>query len=322
MTRAPILSFFLALVLVAGSINGAAANLSFEQWVRQFRSEALAQGVSPATFDTAFAGLQPMPRVIELFERQPEVKLTLEEYLGRVVPATRIERGRQLLAENKALLDRIGAFYGVPPRLIVALWGVESDFGRRQGEYNVVAALSTLSWSGKRAAFFKQELIAALKIIDQGHAAPQNLLGSWAGALGQCQFMPSNFLRLTVDHDGDGRRDIWNSRADVFASIANYMNKVNWRSGQTWGREVRLPAKFDLKSNLNARRTLEQWQKLGVRKEDGGDLPTAAFTAQLLVPQTSSRAFLVYENHRAILAWNRSTFFALAVGQLMDALED
>jgi membrane-bound lytic murein transglycosylase B len=322
MMRAGFLNLVLALAVLAASATGAAANLSFEQWVRQLRPQALAQGVSPGTFDAAFSGLQPLPRVIELFERQPEVKLTLEEYLARVVPATRVERGRQLLAENRALLDRIGNFYGVPPRLIVALWGMESDFGRRQGDYNVVAALATLSWSGKRAAFFKQELIAALKIIDHGHAAPQNLLGSWAGALGQCQFMPSNFLRLTVDHDGDGRRDIWNSRDDVFASIANYMNKVNWRTGQNWGREVRLPAKFDLKANLNARRTLEQWQKLGVRKEDGGDLPAAAFTAQLLVPQTSSRTFLVYENHRAILAWNRSTFFALAVGQLMDALED
>jgi membrane-bound lytic murein transglycosylase B len=322
MIRAWLLNFFVALVFLAGGATGALANLSFEQWVRQFRPEALAQGVSSGTFDAAFAGLQPLPRVIELFERQPEVKLTLEEYLTRVVPPTRVERGRQLLAENKALLERIGNFYGVPPRLIVALWGVESDFGRRQGDYNVVAALATLSWSGKRAAFFKQELIAALKIIDQGHAAPQNLLGSWAGALGQCQFMPSNFLRLTVDHDGDGRRDIWNSRADVFASIANYMNKVNWRTGQSWGREVRLPPRFDLKTNLNAKRTLEQWQKLGLRKEDGGDLPTANLTGQLLVPQTSNRAFLVYENHRAILAWNRSTFFALAVGQLMDALED
>jgi membrane-bound lytic murein transglycosylase B len=322
MMRASLTSLFLALVFLAASASGALANLSFEQWVRQFRPEALAQGVSSGTFDSAFAGLQPLPRVIELFERQPEVKLTLEEYLARVVPPTRVERGRQLLAENKPLLERIGNFYGVPPRLIVALWGVESDFGRRQGDYNVVAALATLSWSGKRATFFKQELIAALKIIDQGHAAPQNLLGSWAGALGQCQFMPSNFLRLTVDHDGDGRRDIWNSRADVFASIANYMNKVNWRTGQSWGREVRLPVRFDLKTNLNAKRTLEQWQKLGVRREDGGDLPAANLTGQLLVPQTSNRAFLVYENHRAILAWNRSTFFALAVGQLMDALED
>jgi membrane-bound lytic murein transglycosylase B len=234
MMRTPLFSFFLALVFLAATASGAVANFTFEQWVRQFRPEALAQGVSPGTFDAAFAGLQPLPRVIELFERQPEVKLTLEEYLSRVVPTTRVERGRQLLAENKVLLERIGNFYGVPPRLIVALWGVESDFGRRQGDYNVVAALATLSWSGKRAAFFKQELIAALKIIDQGHAAPQNLLGSWAGALGQCQFMPSNFLRLTVDHDGDGRRDIWNSRSDVFASIANYMNKVNWRTGQSW----------------------------------------------------------------------------------------
>lgn len=311
-----ITTFALALLFT----SSAWANAGFEQWVRQLRPEATAKGVSGATFDAAFAGLQPLPRVIELFERQPEVKLSFEEYIGRVLPPARIERGRQLLRENKTLLDRIGADYGVPPRLIVALWGVESDFGRRQGDFNVVAALATLSWSGKRAAFFKQELIAALKIIDQGHAAPQGLQGSWAGALGQCQFMPSNFLRLTVDHDGDGRRDIWNSRADVFASIANYMSKVNWRSGQSWGREVLLPAKFNRK--VSGKRSLAEWQKQGVRRLDGGDLPVASFTAQLVSPAGSERAFLVYDNYNAILGWNRSTFFALAVGQFMDALED
>ncbi len=313
---------FLAIAGVLLFTSAAAANANFDQWVRQLRAEATRQGVSGATVDAAFAGLQPLPRVIELFERQPEVRLTFDEYLARVVPQSRIERGRELLREHRALLQQIGDAYGVPPRLIVALWGVESDFGRRQGDFNVVQALATLSWSGKRAAFFRSELIAALKIIDQGHAPPQGLLGSWAGALGQCQFMPSNFLRLAVDHDGDGRRDIWNSHADVFASIANYMNRVNWRSGQSWGREVRLPARFDRKAHANARRNLAEWQRLGIRRDDGSDLPTAAFNAQLALPQGSARAFLVYDNHRAILAWNRSTFFALAVGQLMDALED
>lgn len=313
---------FLAVAGVLLFASAAAANANFDQWVRQLRTEATRQGVSGATVDAAFAGIQPLPRVIELFERQPEVRLTFDEYLARVVPQSRIDRGRELLREHQTPLQQIGDAYGVPPRLIVALWGVESDFGRRQGDFNVVQALATLSWSGKRAAFFRSELIAALKIIDQGHAPPQGLLGSWAGALGQCQFMPSNFLRLAVDHDGDGRRDIWNSHADVFASIANYMNRVNWRSGQSWGREVRLPARFDRKANANARRNLAEWQRLGIRRNDGSDLPTAAFNAQLVLPQGSARAFLVYDNHRAILAWNRSTFFALAVGQLMDALED
>jgi len=315
------LILLLALLGVAWT-SAASANASFEQWVRQLRPQATAQGVSAATFDAAFAGLKPVPRVIELYERQPEVKLSFDQYLARVVPQSRIDRGRQLLKENKALLEQIGARYGVPPRLIVALWGVESDFGNRQGDYNVIAALATLSWSGKRAAFFKQELIAALKIIDQGHAAPQSLLGSWAGALGQCQFMPSNFLRLTVDHDGDGKRDIWNTRADVFASIANYMSKVHWRSGQSWGREVLLPAKFNARAQGKTKRGLAEWQKLGVRRIDGGDLPSASLTAQLVLPQGSERAFLVYDNYRSILGWNQSSFFALAVGQLMDALED
>lgn len=313
---------FAVSVLLAASPAFAQGTVAFDQWVRQLRPQAMQQGVSGGTFDAAFAGVAPLPRVIELYERQPEVKLSFEEYLARVVPPSRIERGRQLLREHQALLDGISARYGVPARLIVALWGIESDFGRRQGDYQVVAALATLSWSGKRATFFRQELIAALKIIDQGHAPVNGLLGSWAGALGQCQFMPSNFLRLTVDHDGDGRRDIWNSRPDVFASIANYMDKVHWRTGETWGREVRLPARFNARGQGTTRRPLAAWQKLGLRRVDGGDLPVASLNAQLVVPQGSQRAFLVYDNYRAILAWNRSTYFALAVGQLMDALED
>lgn len=313
---------FALLFLISIQQAAAQSNAAFDKWVGQLRPEATRQGVSAATFDAAFAGVQPLPRVIELYERQPETKLSFDQYLALVVPQTRIDRGRALLRENRGLLDEISARYGIPARLIVALWGIESDFGRRQGDYRVVAALATLSWSGKRAAFFKQELIAALKIIDQGHATPDGLTGSWAGALGQCQFMPSNFLRLTVDHDGDGRRDIWNSRADVFASIANYMDKVHWRTGETWGREVTLPSGFNLKASRGAKRKLAQWQKLGVRRDNGADLPVADLTAQLVVPAGSDRTFLVYDNYRAILAWNRSTFFALAVGQLMDALED
>lgn len=309
------------LALIAQS-QPALADAAFDRWVRQFRTEATRQGVSAATFDAAFAGVEKLPRVIELYERQPETKLDFERYLAIVAPPARIERGRALLRENRALLEEIGAQYGVPARLIVALWGVESDFGRRQGDYSVVAALATLVQAGKRAPFFKQELIAALKIVEQGHAPAGGLTGSWAGALGQCQFMPSNFLRLTVDHDGDGRRDIWTSRPDVFASIANYMRRVNWRTGQSWGREVSLPPGFNAKANRNAKRSLDQWQKLGIRRLDGGDLPDAKLSAQMVVPQGSDRAFLVYDNYRAILAWNRSTFFALGVGHLMDAIED
>lgn len=290
----------------------------FETWLRGARQEAVSRGIRAATFDRATAGLQPIPRVLELDRAQPEFKLTYAQYMDRVVSEARVTRGRALLQEHRALLEAVAADYRVPPTLIVALWGVESDFGRIQGNFNVIGALATLAYHGRRQKFFRGELMNALRILDEGHIAVDAMKGSWAGAMGQSQFMPSSFLRFAVDRDGDGRRDIWQTPADVFASIANYMNGVGWKHGQGWGRQVRLPAGLDVRQG--GKRSLRQWAAAGVRAADGGPLPASDMQAQLVRGGEDGPPFLTYDNFRAILAWNRSNLFALAVGQLMDRL--
>lgn len=201
---------------------------SFRQWLADFKQEAAGKGISEATLNQAFARVEPLPEIIALDRRQPESTMTMEQYLAKVVSDQRIENGRAKLAEHRALLDEIGGKYGVPPRYIVALWGVETSYGENTGNYGVVESLATLAYDGRRSAFFRGELLNALTIIDQDHIAAESMYGSWAGAMGQCQFMPSSFLNFAVDHDGDGRRDIWFSNGDVFASIANYLESSGW----------------------------------------------------------------------------------------------
>ena len=226
------------------------------------------------------------------------------------------------LARHRALLEEVAARYRVQPRFIVALWGIESDFGRRTGGYGVMEALATLAYDGRRSAFFRSELLAALGIFDGGHVAAADMRGSWAGAMGQSQFMPTSFVAYAVDHDGDGRRDIWHTLADVFASIANYLAGSGWRDDQTWGRAVRLPADFpgDL-VGLDTVKPIGGWQDLGVRRIDGRDLPTRQLPASIVRPDgVGAEAWMVYENFRTTLKWNRSTYFALAVGLLADRM--
>jgi len=299
-----------------------ARDVDFAHWLEELRSEAAARGIRQETLDRSLAGVQPIPRVIELDRRQPEFTLTFEEYLARVVPASRVEMGRRKLAENQALLDRVAREYGVEARFIVALWGIESDFGRHGGGFPVIAALATLAYDGRRSAFFRRELFDALTILDEGHIEPENMVGSWAGAMGQNQFMPSSFVHFAQDFDRDGRRDIWTTNADIFASSANYLERSGWRRDQSWGREVRLPAQFDHRlASLEISKSLVQWQALGVRRPDGGDLPTDELSASLVLPEDDGgAAYLVHDNYAAILKWNKSTFFALAVGRLADAI--
>jgi membrane-bound lytic murein transglycosylase B len=301
-----------------------ANTVDFPTWLAGLRQDALAQGVRPATLDRALAGVQPIPKVIELDHRQPEKTLDFDTYLQRVVTPARIATARQRLAENRPLLEEIGKRYGVQPRFIVALWGIESDFGRLTGGFPVVGALATLAYDGRRSAFFRSELIAALKILDHGDIAPEAMLGSWAGAMGQSQFMPSSFLSYAVDWRGDGKRDIWNRREDVFASIANYLSRVGWHPDETWGRAVRLPAGFDRSlTGIQTRKTLADWQRLGVRRTDGGELPQRDLTASLILPGgPDGNAYLVYDNFRTILKWNNSLYFGSAVGSLADGMED
>lgn len=264
-----------------------------------------------------------MPDVIELDRNQPEFTLTFDEYVTRVVPDSRVERGRSLLAEHADLLERVAARYAVQPRFIVALWGVESDFGRRLGTFHVPQALATLAFDGRRSEFFRRELLLALRILEDGHIEAKDMLGSWAGAMGQSQFMPSSFVTHAVDENSDGRTDIWGTQSDVFASIANYLSNSGWRDDQTWGREVTLPDGFDpTLIGPTMRQNLLDWHKRGVRRVDGGDLPHSPnWPAYLVRPDgETGRAFLVYGNYDAILKWNRSTYFATAVGLLSDRL--
>ena len=297
---------------------------TFEEWLAEFRVEALASGISAATFDTAFAGIKPVERVIQLDRQQPESVLTFEDYLTRVVPERRITIGREKLAQNRALLNTVSAEFNVPPRFIVALWGIETDYGRLGGNFSVIASLATLAYEGRRAALFRSQLLDALHILEGGDVALGDLRGSWAGAMGQTQFMPSTFRNYAVDFNGDGKRDPWNQPADVFASAANYLSKIGWVKGETWGREVRVPDNFDRQwIGLERRKSLAEWQALGVRRKDGTDLAAPDMSASLVQPSgPGGRAFLVYDNFRVLMQWNRSTYFGVAVGQLADALAD
>lgn len=318
--------FHLAALAVGASaaIPARAATLDWHQWLARFRQEALASGISSATFDRAFAGVGPVARVIELDRRQPERRLTFVQYLQRVVTPARIENGSRHLAEQARLLARTEQRYGVPPRFLVALWGIESSYGTVRGQYPVVAALATLAWEGRRATFFRRELLAALAILESGDIGTDAMYGSWAGAMGQPQFMPTTYLVHAVDADGDGRRDIWQSLPDTFASMANYLKAAGWRSGFTWGRPVQLPARIPPGVvGLGHRAPLSVWHRRGLRRADGGRLPQVDLAASLLLPDgEAGPAFLVYDNFRVLMRWNRSTNFALAVGHLADAVAD
>ena len=308
-----------ALLLV---LPAQAETLSFARWLEDLRQDALRHGVSAATLDSALSGIKPIARVIELDRKQPEFTLTFRQYQERVVPKARVEKGKRKLSENRALLKKIGKRFGVQPRFIVAFWGIETGFGRITGGYPVIAALTTLAFDGRRGAYFRRQLLDALTILDQGHIDIARMVGSWAGAMGQCQFMPSSFLAYAVDFDGDGRKDIWNSKEDVFASAANYLSRSGWRNDQTWGRPVKLPQSFDLYlADLKLRKRLSEWQRMGVRRANGADLPKRDLMASVVLAEgQAGPAFVVYNNYRAILKWNRSTFFAVAVGSLADRI--
>lgn len=308
-------------VAALGYAGSALAAEGFAGFLDGVRSEARARGLEEATISSALDGLAPIERVVELDRRQPEFTLTFDQYMRRVVSAQRVEKGRARLAEHRGILDRVARAYRVQPRFIVALWGIETDFGRVRGSFPIIAALATLAHDGRRSRYFRKELFNALTIIDQGHISARAMIGSWAGAMGQNQFMPSSFLRYAVDQDGDGRRDIWTNRADVFASTANYLREVGWRDDQTWGRPVRLPSGFDPELlGLKTRKGLAAWQKLGVRRADGTDLPGRNLAASILRPGEDGPPFAVYDNYRAILKWNRSHLFAVAVGSLADRI--
>ena len=313
---------FLAVLVSALLFGRAAAADPFEVWLNGLRQDAAAKGVSQQTLAAALAGLQPMADVLDKDRNQPEFTMTFQQYLPKVVSEKRVADGRARLQQYAELLKKVGAAYGVQPRFIVALWAVESDYGRVTGGYPVVGALATLAYGSTRPEMFRAELIDALRIIDHCDVTAAAMTGSWAGAMGQCQFMPSSFLRYAVDFDGKGQRNIWTDEGDVFASIANYLTRLHWRADQTWGRQVRLPPGFDAKLiGLKIEKSLGEWERLGIRNQDGSALPQAAFPASLVAPDgPSGPAYLVYGNFKALMRWNRSTFFAASVGLLADRL--
>ncbi len=306
-----------------GQAVGGAETSDFDAWLDGLRREALAAGISSQTLDAALTGLTPVERVIELDRRQPEFTQTFWTYLANVITEERVAQGRAQLARHDKLLRRVYAEYGVPPRYLIAFWGLESAFGRYTGKLPVVASLATLAHDRRRSAFFRAQLLDTLKIIDAGYIPLEKMKGSWAGAMGQLQFMPTTFLNYAVDADGDGRRDLWASYPDIFASAANYLSQIGWRSRETWGREVRLPENFDFDlAHMEVRKTVSAWRALGVRRADGSRLPRSKVEGSIILPAGHrGPAFLVYQNFRKILIWNRSTLYALAVGYLADRLE-
>ncbi|HLI12813.1 MAG TPA: lytic murein transglycosylase [Alphaproteobacteria bacterium] len=310
------------LVLLGLASTGHANDKDFATWLQGVRKEALSRGISQATLNTALANVAPIPRVIELDHKQPEFTMTFAEYLARVVPESRVAKGRQLLDENRQVLEQVSSVYGVQPRFIVALWGIESDFGRLTGDFQIVPALATLAYDGRRSSYFRGELMAALKILDLHYIDLPTLRGSWAGAMGQNQFMPSSYLRYAVDFNGKGKRDIWHNQADVFASTANFLLHAGWHSDETWGREVRLPAGFEPRlADLAVKKPVTEWTALGVKCADGSPLPEQGLEGSIVLPGgEGGPAYIVYENYRAILKWNRSNFFATAAGLLADRI--
>ncbi|MCF8029091.1 MAG: lytic murein transglycosylase [Desulfobacteraceae bacterium] len=302
--------------------NAAFSGKDFRAWMAEFRNEAHATGISEKTLDAALLDIVPVKRVIELDRSQPEFTQTFREYLGRRVTEERVQRGKRLLKKHRDLLKGIYTEYGVPPRYLIAFWGLETNFGDHQGGFRVIDALVTLAFDQRRSEFFRTQLLHALKIIEQGHITPDQMTGSWAGAMGHMQFLPSTFTGHAVDYSGNGRKDIWASLPDAFASAANFLSNRGWQPGETWGRRVSLPEEFDIRlATMNRKKPVNEWSRLGVRQADGTALPQADMKGSVILPQgREGPAFLVYQNFRVIMRWNRSVNYAISVGLLADRI--
>ncbi|MBW8330145.1 MAG: lytic murein transglycosylase [Thiobacillus sp.] len=310
---------FLLAALAMASVH---AESDFDSWLADFRKEAAAQGISVATLDAALTGVMPVERVIELDRRQPEFLQTFADYLGRRVTPTQVARGQALMAEHAALLDAVEQQYGIPKAVLVAFWGLETNYGATLGSLNIPASLATLAFDGRRSAFFRSQLLDALRIIDAGHVAAIDMNGSWAGAMGHMQFMPSTFRAYAVDADGDARIDLWQSLPDAMHSAANYLGRAGWRAGEPVALEVRLPEGFDWrKARVAHRLPVAEWTARGVQAADGAALPMVAGPSGIVLPQGwQGPAFMVFDNFDVVMQWNRSVNYALAVAQMAHAL--
>jgi len=293
----------------------------FRECVGELQTKAVAAGVSEPVAGEVLAKVEHLDRVIELDRKQPEFTTTFEDYLNRRVNARRILEGRLLLHTHSDLLQRVTRETGVPGPYLLAFWGLETNFGSYFGNMSVPSALATLACDPRRSSFFTTQLIAALQIIDEGAIPAEQMEGSWAGAMGHVQFMPTVFLQHAVDADGDGRRDLWNSLPDALMSAGKFLQAMGWNSDYRWGREVILPAGFDYALADGQRRPLSDWRAMGLRDAFGQPLVNADIQAALIIPSGHrGPAFLAYHNFKVIMGWNRSEFYALSVGHLADRI--
>jgi membrane-bound lytic murein transglycosylase B len=310
-----------------------ASDPAFAAWLAELRQEALLKGITPATVEKALTGVEPLPVVVERDRTQTELVLTLDQYLDRRLTRRTVSTAREMATRHAPLLRRVAARYGVPPRFVIAVWGLESNFGKFTGVRPTIAALATLAFDPRRAEYFRAELFDALKILDRGDIELDRMKGSWAGAMGQPQFMPSSYLKFAEDFDDDGRRDIWGSAADVFASIASYLKAHGWSASEAWGREVRVSRSAagrvdkaaplrttgcDAARQMTQSLPLARWRELGVRLPGNKPLPKGNLDASLV--HAGSRDFLVHANYDAILDYNCAHAYALAVGLLADRI--
>jgi lytic murein transglycosylase len=307
----------------AGTNPLAARPPAFDACLARLRNDATSAGVAAAAFDRHLAGVLPDQAVLDALDHQPEFVTPIWDYLAGLVDDERVADGRAMLEQWSEVLTAIEARFGVPREVVVAVWGVESNFGRALGRRSVVRSLATLSCEGRRQPFFRGQLFATLRILEAGHVDPEQLVGSWAGAFGQTQFMPTTFLETAVDFDGDGRRDILGSVPDALASTANYLRRAGWKAGDRWGYEVRLPARFDAsQAGRQQRRPASEWAVRGVRRIDGSPIDaTDARSAIILPAGAEGPAFLVLRNFDAIFAYNASQHYALAIALLADRLQ-
>lgn len=341
---AVVLTFTVGIAVVPSSAFGdrqdlpavapvASLPVPFYLWMSTLRADAIARGIRPEIVDRALDGVEPIEQILERDRAQAEFTLDLSSYLSRRLTRPTVRTAQRMYRNHRTLLHRIGQKYGVSPRVLVSVWGLESNFGRFAGVRPTIPTLATLAYDDRRGAMFRNELLSALEILNRGDIELDKMKGSWAGALGQPQFMPSSYLLYAQDFDGDGRRDIWQSEPDVFASVANYLKAHGWTAGVAWGREVRLPGKVRrlaaaiplresgcrAERSMTAPKPLSAWRAMGIRTMSGAPVPSAALNASLM--QSGSRSFLLYPNYETILAYNCAHTYALSVALLSDRLQ-
>ena len=306
----------------------ATEHYNFDEWVAHISQLAINKGISKETISSSFSEISMNKRVIELDQMQPEFTLTLNKYLSNATSQSRVKKGKNLYIEHKEILKKIRNKYGVQSRFILSLWGIETNFGKYTGSFKVIQSLATLSHNLRRRQFFTDELMNALQIIDEGHITPDEMMGSWAGAMGQNQFMPSSFLNYATDFDNDGKKDIWSTLDDVFASSSNYLKSSGWNPSETWGREVIVTNTIDESlvttsaKKINVKLHISEWSELGVKNVDKTSLPDVNISGYLVYPEGPlGRKYIVYENFKTLMKWNRSLFFGIAVGTLSDMIE-